>query len=68
MCSAVGEGRVIGDRRGVKYLRKEPSSYPACLALDLRLPLLLLMAIAISIQILGGAIWIGKHRWLTALH
>lgn len=35
---------------GVEYLRKEPSSCPARLALDLRLPLLLLVAIAISIQ------------------
>lgn len=43
------KGQWLG-RVDVKYLRKEPSSYPARLALDLLLLLLLLVASAISIQ------------------
>lgn len=42
--------------RVIKYLQKESSCHRARLALDPRLPLLLLMAIAISIQTLEGAI------------
>ena len=51
MVMASAEGGHWGNWRDLTYLRKESSSYPARLVLHLRLPLLLVIGIAISIQI-----------------
>lgn len=52
----------MGNWGGVKYLRKESFSYQVRLVLDLHLPLLLLMAIAISMQTCEIAMDKGQGR------
>ena len=63
LCNSERGGTVAGGNYGhVKYLRRESFSYLARLALDLHLPLLLLIAITISYRTRKIAVEKGRGR------